>query len=150
MSGPFGSAGSSDRAGSRGSEDATRASREPTPRGANRAPKPPRGAEDKGGADGGDMPGGGFDVRVTKIGSKPASAGAPAAHDPERFYEERLLKPMPFFANSELRDLASNIQNDIISRNPVNSVSAHDILLLAVPSGKARVLHGRCNCGCRV
>ena len=63
---------------------------------------------------------GGFDVKVTKITQqKPAAAVDPnAPHDPAAFYEDRLLKPLPYFGNTELRELANLINRDIISANP--------------------------------
>ena len=65
--------------------------------------------------------GGGFDVKVTKIERKPEGVdGADAPHDPNAFYEDRLLKPLhPLFGGDSVsRDLATMISRDIISANP--------------------------------
>ena len=62
---------------------------------------------------------GNFDVRVTKIAAQPKEeAKEDAPHDPNAYYEDRMLKPMPYFANSEMRELANLISRDIISANP--------------------------------
>jgi katanin p60 ATPase-containing subunit A1 len=64
--------------------------------------------------------GGGFDVQVKRIERKPEGADGSAPHDPDTFYEDRLLKPLhPLFGgDSGSRELANLISRDIISANP--------------------------------
>lgn len=64
--------------------------------------------------------GGGFDVKVTRIERKPEGMGGSEPHNPDTFYEDRLLKPLhPLFGgDSGSRELANLISRDIISANP--------------------------------
>jgi katanin p60 ATPase-containing subunit A1 len=64
--------------------------------------------------------GGGFDVKVTRIERKPEGIDGSEPHNPDTYYEDRLLKPLhPLFGgDSGSRELANLITRDIISANP--------------------------------